>query len=184
MTSRPHRVVLTYADLREMPDDRNRYEILEGDLVVTPAPNTSHQGASMGLTMVLGSHIRERKLGKLFAASTDVILSDITVVEPDLLFVSRERLAIVESAAIRGAPDLVVEILSPTTVRRDREAKRQIYPLHGIPNYWIVDPVERRIEAHVLSGSDYVLSAQASGEESFRAPPFPELTIPLSEVWA
>lgn len=183
MATSPRRVVLTYADLQEMPDDRNRYEIIEGQLQVTPAPSTLHQAVVRNLALLLGDHVRRHDLGELFFAPCDVFFSEISVVEPDLMFISKGRTAIIEHAFIRGAPDLVVEVLSPGTTRRDRQAKRQLYALHGVANYWVIDPIEQRFESYTLSAGEYELAAVAAQGEACAAAPFPDLEIRLAELW-
>jgi Uma2 family endonuclease len=177
------RVVWTYADYCELPDDRNRYEILEGELVVNPAPNTGHQRAVGGLYLFLRNHVRRSRLGEVFLAPYDVLLSDTTVVQPDLLFVARERLAIVLPAHVVGPPDLVIEVLSPSTANRDQGLKRDLYARFGVPHYWLADPVGRELAGFDLHGGTYRQVAAARDEELFTASPFPDLQIPLAEVW-
>jgi Uma2 family endonuclease len=184
MATRPNRVIFTYEDLLQFPEDGKRYEILEGELVVTPAPNLGHQGASIALSTILYLHVEQHGLGTVLAAPCDVLLSEISVVEPDLLFVSRERREIMERAFVRGAPDLVVEILSPSTARRDREAKMKLYGQYGVPNYWLIDPEAREALAFALQDGEYHQTARAHDDETFSAPPFPELAIPLGKLWS
>ena len=184
MATQPERVILTYEDYAELPADRNRYELIEGELQVTTAPNTAHQRALKNLAYLIEGHVRAHRLGLVLFAPCDVLLSDITVVQPDLLFVAREREAIVEHRYVRGAPDLVVEVLSPTTARTDRETKRQLYARYAVPNYWLIDPQNRAATAYVLESGTYRRLAYARGDQPFAAPPFPDLTIPLTELWA
>jgi len=184
MATKPERVVLTYEDYLSLPDDRNRYEILEGDLEVTPAPSIAHQDAAGNLFVFLRAHVRRHRLGKVLIAPCDVLLSEVNVVQPDLLFVSRQRQDIVLESRVEGAPDLVVEVISPTTARRDREVKRSIYARYGVPNYWLVDPDQGQLVAYVLEDGSYRQPVAASGDESFSAPPFADLAIPVSDIWA
>lgn len=183
MASQPERVVLTYEDLVELPNDRNRYELFEGELQVTAAPNTAHQTASINLGALLHNYVRANRLGRVFTAPCDVLLSQITVVEPDLLFVSAERAAIIQKQYVAGAPDLVVEILSPSTVLTDRQIKRQLYARHGIPHYWLLDVERQEFVAYTLADGVYREVARAQETETVGAPPFPELQIPLAEIW-
>lgn len=178
-----NRVILTYEDYLELPNDRNRYEILEGELEVNPAPNVAHQRAVVNLSYLLVAYTRTRHLGEVLVAPTDVILSDITIVQPDLLFVSSARASIVLPQHVRGAPDLVVEVISPTSEKTDRELKRQIYARYGVRCYWLVDPAARMITAFALDGDQYRQVATASGDEMFRAAPLADLDIRLAEVW-
>jgi Uma2 family endonuclease len=138
-------VKLTYDDFLLLPDDGKRHELLDGEHVVTPSPNRRHQDFLMRLIESLGPHARTRGLGKLWAAPFDVVLSFHDVVEPDLIFLSRERLARMTDANVQGAPDLLVEVLSPSTAQRDRTVKRRIYQNFGVREYWLADPEERSI---------------------------------------
>lgn len=183
MTTAPGRVVLTYADYLELPNDRNRYEILEGELAVSPAPGTLHQRVLLRLSRRLADFAERNRLGEVLVAPCDVLLSDTTVVQPDLLYVSRARRQIVEAAFVRGAPDLVVEIISPTSARTDREVKKQLYARYSVPHYWIFDPAGRVAEGNILENGAYRAAASASGGEEFAAPPFSKLRIPLSLLW-
>ena len=177
------KIVLTYDDYFALPNDGKRYEILEGELTVTPAPSTKHQTASGNLFVLLSQYIKERDLGKLFHAPIDLILSSTSVLQPDLLFVSKARQSIITERAIEGAPDLVVEILSPTTSRTDRVTKAQIYARHSVPVYWIVDPEREAIEIYLLEADGYRLAATLLGKTPMAAPPFTELEIAARDVF-
>jgi Uma2 family endonuclease len=131
---------LTYDDYLLFPDDGKRHEIIDGDHYVTPAPKTRHQKVSFNLTVALGSFVKQRGLGLVLAAPSDVILSDENVVQPDLLFVSTARASIVTEDNIRGAPDLVIEIISETTRKKDEVTKRKLYERFEVQEYWVVDP--------------------------------------------
>jgi Uma2 family endonuclease len=177
------KIVLTYEDYVLLPNDGKRYEILEGELAVTPAPSTKHQSASANLFKLLSRHIDDRDLGKLFYAPIDLILEPASVLQPDLLFVSKGRQSIITERAIEGAPDLVIEILSATTSRNDRVTKAQIYARHKVPSYWIVDPDQETIEIYLLEADGYRFVATLHGETPMPAPPFPELEIAAREVF-
>jgi len=131
---------LTYEDYLLFPDDGKRHEIIDGDHYVTPAPRTNHQKTSANLTVALASFVKRRGIGLVLAAPSDVILSDENVVQPDLLFVSTARDGIVTEDNIRGAPDLVIEIISETTRKKDEVTKRKLYERFGVQEYWGVDP--------------------------------------------
>lgn len=128
----PGKILLTYDDYCLLPNDGNRYEILDGELSVTPAPSTRHQTVLGNLHRLLASHVVASQLGKLFIAPTDLILAPITVVQPDLIFIANDRRHIVTERAIEGSPTLVIEILSPTTHRTDRVTKAQLYTKHNV----------------------------------------------------
>ena len=137
-------IKFTYRDYRNAPEDE-RYELLDGDLVMTPAPGTAHQRVSRNLTMLLGRSVELSGAGEVFVAPYDVVLSDTDVVQPDLLFVCTGRAQIITAENIRGAPDLVVEILSPSTAERDQTFKRSLYARHGVREYWLVDTDARTV---------------------------------------
>ena len=179
----PTRALLTYSDYAALPDDGRRYELHHGELSVTPAPGTRHQGAIVNLITLLNEHVRSRGLGKVFVAPTDCILSNVTVVQPDILYVATDRQAIISERGIDGAPTLVVEVLSPSTARLDRDWKMRLYAGHGVPYYWIVDPETRSIEAFTLAGAEYALAARLISEPA-ALPPFNDLTIDPASIWS
>lgn len=183
MPSRAGRVTLTYDDYARLPEDGHRYELYNGEIDTAPAPNLAHQDAVLNLGSLLRSHVRQNQLGRIFVAPTDVVLSDLTVVQPDLVFVARERESIITPLNVRGAPDLVVEVLSASAPERDLAVKYQLYARYGVPSYWLFDPSSRTARALVLEQGAYREVAAASGGERFSAPPFPDLVIRLAEVW-
>ena len=159
-------VKFTYQDYLHTPDDQ-RYELLDGELIMAPAPNLGHQGIDIRLGSLLHTFAQEKGLGEVFSAPCDVVLSDTDVVQPDLLFVSTERAHLLLGGAnVLGAPDLVVEILSPSTAGRDRTLKRALYAKHGVKEYWLADPEARtvtvlrlgedafEVESHLRRGAD------------------------------
>ncbi|MDP9367082.1 MAG: Uma2 family endonuclease [Chloroflexota bacterium] len=146
---------LTYDDLARMPDDGNRYEIIAGVLCVSPSPTEVHQAISFRLTLLVGNFVTAERLGKVYAAPFDVRLSEQDVVQPDLIFVSRSRLSIISPTCIEGAPDLLVEILSPSTRDRDRTRKARRYAMSGVPQYWLVDPDARTVTVLSLERGTY-----------------------------
>lgn len=178
------KIVLTYEDYCELPNDRNRYEVLEGDLNVTPAPSVKHQTVSSRLHLSLGHHVLANHLGEIYAAPIDVILAPTTVVQPDLVFIGNDRRAIVTTRAIEGPPTLVIEILSPSTSRTDRITKAQLYAKQGVPHYWLIDPDQQIVEAYELAGDQYNLVAKAQNAELFNPTLFLGLTIPLADLWS
>ncbi len=135
---------LTYSDYLRTSDDE-RYELLNGELLMVPAPNIAHQKAQAELGIRLGAWVKERGLGSVYFAPTDVVLSDSDVVQPDLLFISNERGHVVTRDNVQGAPDLVVEVLSPSTSAVDWTTKRDLYARYGVREYWIVDPDDRTV---------------------------------------
>ncbi|HEX3034364.1 MAG TPA: Uma2 family endonuclease [Thermodesulfobacteriota bacterium] len=177
------KIRLTYEDYLLLPDDRNRYEILDGELNVTPAPTTKHQTVSVNLLAVLYGYVREHKLGKIFSAPMDVILDDSSIVQPDLIFINKERAEIITEKNVQGAPDLVIEILSPSTAKVDRLRKMQIYLRYGIKHYWLVDPDAETLEVYRLESGKYHVASGFEKNDVFEPEPFPGLRIKLSEIW-
>lgn len=134
-------VKLTYDDFVLFPDDGQRHELIDGEHYVTPSPNLKHQRVSGNLHLLIGAWLEDHPIGKIFYAPLDVVFSHFDVVEPDLLYLSNERLATVGTPQhLRGAPELVIEIGSPSTRRRDETIKRRLYERSGVTEYWVVDP--------------------------------------------
>ena len=179
----PARVGLTYRDYAALPDDGQRYELHRGELSVTPAPGTRHQHAVVAFTARLHDHVTARRLGKVFVAPTDCILSDMTVVQPDVLYVAGDRLSLVSERGIEGPPTLVIEVLSASTTRLDRERKRALYAEHGVPYYWIADPEGRTVEAYRLVGTAYVPAGRITNGPT-ALPPFTDLEIDPAALWS
>ena len=140
---------LTYEDYANTPDDE-RYELIDGELIMAPSPNMPHQDSQSNMGWAMQAFVRERGLGKVYYSDTDVVLSDTDVVKPDLLFISREREHIITYANIQGAPDIVVEILSPSTSRRDWNEKRELYAEYSVKEYVVMDPSNRIVWRLVL----------------------------------
>ena len=174
---------LTYEDYVGLPDDGRRYEILDGELEVSPAPAPRHQGVLRNLLFILHGHVQERGLGSVYCAPIDVILSADSIVQPDLVFIAADRESIVTERAIEGPPDLAVEILSPWSDRRDRVAKAGLYARYGIRHYWIADPVARTLETYGAEGAEYRLIATREGASRVRTALFPRLEIDLGRTW-
>jgi Uma2 family endonuclease len=177
------RVVLTYKEYEALPSDGRRYEIYDGELSVTPAPSRRHQTISRDLFRVLDAHVRAESLGEVWYAPFDVILSDTSIVQPDIIFVARARLNAVSERGVEGPPTLAVEILSPSTTLNDRVTKHQLYARHGVPYFWLVDPEARMIEVFVLGPDGYSLAARVSGREPVGLPPFTDLRLIPDTLW-
>jgi Uma2 family endonuclease len=141
MEPNPARVKLTYEDFLLFPDDGRRHELIDGEHYVTPSPNIRHQLILGNLYFLIRTWLEEHAMGRAFMAPLDVVFTNFDVVEPDLLFVSTRRAAdILTAKHVVGAPDIVVEIGSPSTRRRDETIKRQLYERCGVSEYWVVDP--------------------------------------------
>jgi Uma2 family endonuclease len=175
---------LTYEDLVSLPEDGKRYEILDGDLVVTASPITRHQRVSRNLFLALDRHVRDHALGELFFAPIDVLLDRHTIVVPDLVFVAKARSKLIQHHAIVGPPDLLVEILSPSTADRDCGAKAKLYARFGVDHYWIVDAETQSLDVHSRIGATYDKPASYLGPATVHVTPFPDLALDLGVVWA
>lgn len=176
------KVVVTYDDYVEFPDDGKRYEIIDGDVHVTPAPGPEHQKVVLKLAKVLDDHVESHDLGDIYIAPFDVVLDLTNVVQPDIIFVAKANAHRI-GRALEGAPDLAVETLSPSTRRRDRTVKRLAYESHRVPYLWFVDPENRSVEELTLTKGKYRVTAKLEGAAVFEPRAFPGLEIPLAKVW-
>ncbi|MBI3741330.1 MAG: Uma2 family endonuclease [Chloroflexi bacterium] len=163
------RVKLNYADLQLFPNDGKRHELIDGEHIMTPAPETKHQDTVGNLFALFRGFVRQNKLGRVFVAPVDVVFSEYDVIEPDIVFVSANRKQIITKTNIRGAPDLVVEILSPSTKEIDRKTKFKLYEKYGVREYWIIDPDAETIEIYALRAEGYVLFQKFSRGDSVRS---------------
>ena len=175
--------IYTYQDYLELPDDRNRYEILEGELVMTPSPITVHQRVSRKIEAQLDHFVEENKLGEVFYAPCDTILSEDNIVQPDLLFISNDNKKVITEKNIQGAPDLLIEILSPNTAYHDLIEKKGIYQNFGVKEYWIVDPKRRWIEVYVLQEGKYHLFQRVEKSGTVQSKILEGLEIPLARIF-
>jgi Uma2 family endonuclease len=184
MALRLKRSGLTYQDYLQLPDDGQRYEIIDGELYVSPAPSIKHQTVSINLSTVLNVHVRAGKLGKVLTAPTDLKFAAPSIVQPDILYVRQASRGIITAQNIQGAPDLVVEIISPSSTRMDQEIKRDLYAKYGVRYYWLAHPLEEWLRAYELgTNGQYELVAEGHGDMAFAAPPFTDLMIQLADLW-
>lgn len=174
---------LTYDDYCALPDDGRRYEILDGDLYMSPAPIPLHQRIVLNLAAELRWHVRSSKLGEVFVSPIDVLLSDYDIVQPDLVFVAREKRGIVSTTNIKGSPDLHVEVLSASNTQRDVSDKRSIYARCAVNWYWIVDPDEGTLTELQRVDRAYAEITCAKRGGVFSPKLFPGLTIDLNSLW-
>ena len=183
MTTGKPGVRYTYADYCAFPDD-TRYELIDGELYMAAAPTRGHQIVVIDLGFLMSNFVTGSNLGIVLIAPFDVILSDEVVVQPDILFVSADRLDIVTERGCFGPPDLVVEILSPSTRERDRETKREVYARFGVKEYWLVDMDARTVTAMELAGGE--LATRAVFDESGEATSglLPGLSIRVEDIFA
>jgi Uma2 family endonuclease len=161
----PAAVRFTYQDYLNLPEE-SRYEIIDGDLQMSPSPSTRHQRIVGKLYECLLATVRERGLGEVFIAPLDVVLSTADVVQPDVFFVSTERAAIVKEKGVFGAPDLVVEVLSSASAERDRTVKAKLYARAGVAELWLVDAEARTIEVLVNGPGGFVSHSKAAAGQA------------------
>jgi Uma2 family endonuclease len=156
-TYKVRRKIYTYQDYLELPDDGKRYEIIEGELIMSPAPSTIHQMTKGNFYFHVRKFIEKEKLGILFDAPTDVLMSNTNIVQPDIFFIFHKNSSIIKEANIIGVPDLINEIISPSSGYYDLIAKKEIYETFGVKEYWIVDPLKKRIEIFVNNENKFEL---------------------------
>jgi Uma2 family endonuclease len=176
------KIRFNYNDYQLLPEDK-RYEILDGDIGLVPAPSIKHQRVSRRLEMALVRHIENSGLGEVFDAPCDVVLSEENVLQPDLLFVRKERAGIIGELNIQGPPDLVIEILSAGTMDKDRELKRKIYGGFGVLEYWIVDPDEETVEVLAWSEAGFITAGTYLKSDCISSALLPDLKLVLTQVF-
>ncbi len=176
----------TYQDYLELPEEPGyRFEILDGELIREPSPNVPHQRASRRLQRTLEDYFQETDPeGEVFDAPLDVTLYTTTVVQPDLFYVSGQQQAIVEHTRVNGPPTLIVEVMSPTTSRKDRLQKMQVYQRAKVMHYWLLNPEDRTLECFMLRDGLYTLVASGMDDDIVEHPVFEGLSIELGVLWS
>jgi Uma2 family endonuclease len=174
---------LTYEDLRAMPDDGRRYELIDGEVFIAPAPRPKHQRTVGRVYRALADFVEERGLGEVLLAPTDVVLGERTAVQPDLLFIRQDRASLVTELNVQGAPDLVIEVLSPSNEDFDRETKLQVYARAGVRELWYLDPESRTADILELGGGRYLLVAKLSDTETITSNVLSGLCLPLADLF-
>lgn len=180
-------VKLTYEDFLQFPDDGKRHELIDGEHYVTPSPSTRHQEIVGRLHLTIGTWLQTHKIGRLFMAPLDVLFSNFDIVEPDLLYMSNERAAeILTRQHVRGTPELVIEVGSPGTRRRDETIKRRLYERSGVAEYWVVDPEVDAIRVFRTGTGGFGRPADLSAEagDVLTTPLLPGLEILVADVFA
>ena len=170
-------------DYQEMPEGPPYFQVIEGDLVMSPSPNTSHQNIAGSVYRLIGNYVEKEQLGDLFIAPLDVFLGDINVYQPDVLFVSNRRRSIVTEKGIEGAPDLVVEILSPGTAHYDKGSKRKVYARYGVREFWLVDPQTRTVQVYLLEKNAEKPIATHGEKATFESALLPGLKIKTATIF-
>jgi Uma2 family endonuclease len=179
-------VTLTYDDFVQFPDDGLRHELIDGEHYVTASPSTKHQHISINLTVLIGSWLERNPVGELFHAPFDVVFSQFDVVEPDLLYLSNARAAdALTPLHVRGVPELVIEIGSPSTRKRDETIKRRLYERAGVSEYWVVDPEIDAVRVYRREGDTFarVVELLADAGDFLTTPFLPGLDFPISRIF-
>lgn len=187
MPTTPHDTRLTYEDFLLLPDDGLRHEIIGGVHYVTPSPNLRHQELVLRLAVSISNHIEDRPdHGRVFVAPFDVVFSFHDVVEPDVIFVAPDQLDILTAQNIRGTPAMVIEILSPSTRKRDRQIKQKLYERSGVREYWLVDPelnVVTRYRRAADGSFPLFASLSAEGHNALETPLLPGWSLALPRLF-
>ena len=179
---KPVKPKLAYEDYARLPDDEC-CELIDGELIPMPSPKVIHQLLIFSIGSPLREFVIRLSLGKVIPSPMDVILSDFNVIQPDIIFISRDRSHIITEDNIRGAPDLVVEILSPSTADYDRTTKRELYERHGVPEYWLVDPYAKTIAVLILGADGYNVHAVYGEGDTLSSPTLAGFSLNLSELF-
>jgi Uma2 family endonuclease len=176
---------LTYEDYLELPDDGKQYELIEGELILNPAPIPRHQWIALNIAGELRNYHRQQGGGRALVAPIDVVLAEDVVLQPDVIFIRTERLSIVGEKNIHGAPNIVVEVLSDSTRRRDEIVKRKLYERFGVDEYWIVDPTIESVKIYRRSGEAFVRTLEISTETggTITSPLLPGFALDVNVVF-
>ena len=176
--------IWTYEDYRELPNDQKIYQVIGGKLFMVPAPSTRHQNISRNLEFIIWSFVRNHNLGEVYYAPIDVVLSSVNVVQPDIVFIAKNRLAIVKEKGIFGAPDWVIEIVSSSTIKIDIKLKKDLYERFGVREYWIVYPEDEKVEVYLLEGGNYKLKGAFLKHDTLQVRTIGGFRINLEEVFS
>jgi len=181
------KIKYTYEDYKSLPVWENKqYELLDGELITVPAPSTYHQKISGQIYFLIKLFVEKTGSGVIFYYPLDVVLEGeegCDVVQPDIIFISKDRLDIIKEEEIRGAPDLVIEILSPATEKKDKFCKKSLYAIHAVREYWIVDLTKKTIELYTLTGEGFKLHQEYKVGDILRSIVLEGLEIDLKDIF-
>lgn len=173
---------LTVEDLESLPNDGRRYEIVTGKFFMSPAPDKSHQVTLVALALALGNHVAMTSDYQLLIAPVDVRFSILDQVQPDLLLIRKNRMSIYQGSTVFGSPDLVIEIISPSSRTYDEVVKFELYERHEVPEYWLVDPLARSIKVMALRNGRY--EQRSDNDDTLSSALLPALTLDISTIFA
>jgi len=174
----------TYRDLLTLPDDRNTYEIIDGALSVNASPSLRHQRISGRIYRILSQALEDTGKGHVFFAPMDVLLDRENVVQPDLVYIAGDRAILLEESHINGPPDLIIEVVSPSTRQRDLSMKRGLYARFGVPHYWVFDPEENSVLVYRREGETYREKDKLGAGDLFQPEDFQGLSFDLSMIFS
>ena len=174
---------LTYEEFRQLPDDGKHYELIHGEVHLSPSRSTKHQLILGNISGNLGAYVRSARLGVLFCAPLDVCFNPDTALQPDLIYISEERVGIVQENFVAGAPDLAVEVLSQSTAVYDRATKLPLYAEAGVPEVWLIDPQVKTVEVLRLQGGKCFVEVTLAGDQVLTSNLFPGWQLPLRELF-
>ncbi|MBE3586901.1 Uma2 family endonuclease [Desulfofundulus thermocisternus] len=172
----------TYEDYCRLPEG-SPYQLIGGELVMTPSPTPYHQMVSMKLELKMAGYVLEKGLGVVLYAPVDVYLEETETYQPDIIYISNERLSIIEEKRINGAPDLVVEILSPGTGYYDLRTKYKVYEKSGVREYWIVDPHDKSVQVFCLKGGKYALDQEVEQQGEVQSRIIPGFAVEVESIF-
>ncbi len=182
------KVKFTYSDYQSLPEsETNRYELLRGKLIMVPSPSFKHQLFSSNLEHLLRNFVDENELGIILHAPMDVVFGEgdeREITQPDIFFISKERKGIIGEEEIQGAPDLIIEIISPATEKRDRGYKKTLYARYGVEEYWLVDPNRKTVEVLTLTKKGFEQSGLYGEKETLTSSLLEGLNISLKQVFS
>ena len=177
-------IKFSYEDYRNLPEsETNIYELIHGEFVMIPSPITYHQEISRNIEYFLWDFVRKNNMGYVYLAPFDVVFSKENVVQPDILYISKERSKIITENNIQGAPDLIIEILSKSTAERDKTLKKTLYAKYGVKEYWMVDPKTKTVEVLRLQKTGYTMDRIYKKNETLTTSLLEDLRIDLKEVF-
>ena len=174
---------VTAEDYRALPEGGQRYQLIEGDLYMSPSPNRFHQDISRNIELIVGNYLGNHPVGQVYDAPLDVYLDNDNVFQPDLVFVAHENYRVLTDAGIEGVPDLVIEILSPGTAKLDRNAKQRVYAQRGVKEMWLVDPETTTVAVYYLQQNPAQSAAVYTIADRFTSSFFPELVFAVADFF-
>jgi Uma2 family endonuclease len=180
---RAQRNKLTHKDYLQFPEDRFRYEVIDGELYMSPSPKVLHQRTLLQLSVILQNFLNIKPIGEIIIAPIDVVLNDSDIVVPDIIFIASANKKILTENNVQGAPDMIIEILSRYNPSNDLVRKKALYELYGVKEYWIVDPQEKAVVIYSLVNGKYAEARQLERKDKLRSAMLHGLEIDLEDIF-